>query len=509
MNSKPVLVTGATGYVGGRLIPPLLQSGYRVRALARSLAKLKCRPWAQHPSLEIIECDVLDSISLKKAMSGCRAAFYLIHSLDVQNEDFTRKAAQNIAAAAADAGLERIIYLGRLVDEDNPAISKHQLASKEVTEILQEGLVPVTVLRALMILGSGSASFEILRYLADRLPIVLAPGWFRTAVQPIAIRNVLCYLEKCLESEEVLGQTFDIGGPDILSYQDLIDIYAEEAGLPRRMILPLPVVGPNLSSYWIHLITPVSGSIVKSLAAGMTANVICKDNRIVSFIPQRLLTCREAIRLALERIQQQLIETCWSDAGLLRPPEWTHCGDAQYSGGTILECGYRIHIEAQPEEAWKPIIEVGGQTGWYFGHFLWSMRGWMDRLMGGAGLRRGRRHPSQLYVGDALDFWRVLDIEPHRRLVLLAEMKVPGEAVLEFAVKPLPNGQTELQQLSRFLPKGLWGIIYWYSLYPFHIWLFRGLVRTIAQAVGKPITFGPQRFSSKLQQECPISTNSD
>jgi len=509
MNSKSILVAGATGYVGGRLIPRLLKSGYRVKALARSHAKLICRPWARHPSVAIIECDVLDSISLKKAMSGCRAAFYLIQSLDVQGGDFAQKAARNLAAAAAFAGLERIIYLGRLADEDSPLVNNHQQISDKLVKVLQAGPVPVTVLRAGMIIGSGSASFEMLRYLADRLPIIFAPGWFRTAVQPIAVRNVLCYLEKCLESAEVLGQTFDIGGPDILSYQDLIDIYAEEAGLPRRIMLPLPFVGPAISSYWIHLTTPVSGSIVKSLAAGMTANVICKDNRIVSFIPQRLLTCREAIRLALQRAQQQLIETCWSDAGALRPPEWTRCREAQYSGGPILECGYRIRIQAHPEEVWKPIIEIGGQTGWYFGRFLWSVRGWMDRLVGGAGLRRGRRHPSQLYVGDALDFWRVLDVEPHRRLALLAEMKLPGEAVLEFTLKPLPDGRTELQQLARFLPAGLWGIAYWYSLYPFHMWLFRGLVRAIAQAVGKPITLGPQRFSSKLQQESPISANSD
>lgn len=509
MNSKPILVTGPTGYVGGRLIPRLLESGYQVRAVTRSFAKLGCRPWAKHPQLEIIECDILDLHSLKNAMHGCRAAFYLIHSLDTAHRDPAGTTARNMTAAAAEAGVERLIYLGRLGGTRIPGRNSNTAESEEVGRILRSGPVPTTILRAALILGSGSAAFEVLRYLADRQPVMFAPGWFRTSIQPIGIRNVLWYLEKCLESNEVLGETFDIGGPDIVSYQDLIEIYTEETDLPRRMVLPLPLFIPRLSSYWIHLVTPVSGSIARSMAEGITSNAVCNESRIASVIPQRLLSCREVVRLAIGRIQKQWIETCWSDAGAFRPPEWTYCGDAHYSGGTILECGYRVHIEAPAKDVWKPIVEIGGQTGWYFGHFLWSMRGWMDRILGGAGLKRGRRHPSQLYIGDALDFWRVLDVQHHRYLALLAEMKVPGEAVLEFRLKPLPTGQTELHQLSRFKPKGLWGIIYWYSLYPFHVWLFQGLVRTIAKAVGKPITFGPQRFSSKVRQECPISTDND
>jgi len=497
MSQKLVLVTGATGYVGGRLIPRLLQSGFHIRALGRSHAKLKSRPWAQHPGLDVVECDVSDLSSLTKATYGCSAAFYLIRCLEAKEEALAQKAAQNMAKAAADADLERIIYLGCLNTTD------------EIVHVLQAGPVPVTVLRASMIIGSGSTAFEILRHLADRQPLIFAPAWLRTAVQPIAIRNVLWYLERCLESDEVLGQTFDIGGPDILSSLDMIDIYTQEAGLPKRMFFPLPLPGSTLGSYWIHLVTPVSGSTVKALRAGMTAHATCKENRIVSLIPQKLFTCRQAIRLALQRAQERLIETCWSDAGALRPPEWVHCGDAEYAGGTILECGYRIHIQAPLEEVWKPIIGIGGQTGWYFGSLLWSLRGWVDRLAGGAGLSRGRRHPAQLYVGDALDFWRVLDVEPCRRLALLAEMKLPGEAVLEFTLKPLPDGRTELRQLSKFLPKGLLGIIYWYSLYPLHVWLFRGLLRSIAKAVGKPITSGPHRFCSKLQQECSISAEAD
>lgn len=505
MRSEPVLVTGATGYVGGRLIPKLLDSGYRVRAMGRSTAKLECRPWARHPSAEVVKGDVLDPESLKKAAEGCWAMFYLVHSMNPQQANFAetdRIAAQNMAAAAAAAGLERIIYLGGLGEATDPSLSKHLRSRLEVADILRSGPVPVTFLRAAMILGSGSASFEILRYLVDRLPVMITPRWVRTPCQPIAIRNVLNYLQGCLEHEETAGQTFDIGGPDVLTYRDLIRIYAEEAHLPKRRIIPVPVLTPRLSAHWIHFVTPVPASIAIPLTEGLRNAVICKDNRIRSIIPQQLLSCRETIRMALERIQQERVETCWSDAGALIPPEWTYCGDARYAGGTILECGHRIRLQTSQEEVWHTVSRIGGETGWYFGDLLWRLRGGIDRLIGGIGSRRGRRHPSQLYVGDAVDFWRVLEVDPPHRLLLLAEMKVPGEALLDFRITPVEDGQTELQQLSRFLPKGLWGILYWYALYPFHEKVFAGMLRAMAESMNKTITRGPERFTPKLREAC-------
>ncbi|MDY7034041.1 MAG: SDR family oxidoreductase [Thermodesulfobacteriota bacterium] len=505
MSEETVLVTGATGYVGGRLISKLLQSGYRVRTMGRSIAKLQARPWAQSSRIELVKGDVLDPGSLKKAVGGCRAAFYLVHSMNPQQRDFAeadRQAAKNMAWAAEETGLERIVYLGGLGDVKGDSLSKHLRSRHEVAEILQSGTVPTTFLRAAMILGSGGASFEILRYLVDRLPVMLTPRWVDTPCQPISISNVLNYLQGCLEHDEVLGQTFDIGGHDVLSYRRLMEIYAEEAGLPKRRIIPVPVLTPHLSAYWIHLITPVPASLAMPLTEGLRNPVICKDNKIRSIIPQDLLSCRETIRLALQRIEQERVDTCWSDAGALETPEWTYTGDATYAGGTLLGCHYRIGLKAKPEEVWSPISQIGGENGWYFGNALWSLRGFTDRLFGGIGLRRGRRHPSQLQVGDALDFWRVLEVEPPHRLLLVAEMKLPGDATLEFRIVKSNNGETELQQLSRFLPKGLMGIIYWYVFLPFHHWIYRGMLRSIARSIGRSITSGPEHFTQEPVGEC-------
>jgi uncharacterized protein YbjT (DUF2867 family) len=510
MRSEPILVTGATGYVGGRLIPALLEDGYRVRAMGRSLDKLGYRPWAGHPQVELVQGDVLDQRSLEKASSGCWAAYYLVHSMIAQKEKFAeadRRAARNMVEAAASAGLERMIYLGGLAEAKDTPLSKHLQSRIEVADILQSGRVPTTDLRTPMILGSGSASFEILRYLVEHLPVMTTPRWVFSPNQPIAIRNVIKYLVRCLEHDETIGETFDIGGPDVLTYRELLDIYAEEAHLSKRWIIPVPVLTPTLSAYWIHLISPVPASIALPLTEGLTSAAVCTENRIQSIIPQTLLSCRQAIRLALERLKQAQVDTCWADAGQLLTPEWAHCGDAEWAGGTIMNCGYRARIRASADEVWQPIRKIGGHTGWYFGNLLWRLRGIMDRAVGGVGLRRGRRHPSEIGVGDALDFWRVLNIEAPYRLLLVAEMKMPGEALLEFQITTVDAEQVELQMLSRFLPRGLGGILYWYGLYPFHQWIFFGMLKSIAKLIGKPIMSGPERFTPKLHTSCALPPN--
>jgi uncharacterized protein YbjT (DUF2867 family) len=456
------------------------------------------------------QADVLDPATLKKAAQGCWAALYLVHSMSAGHKDFAeadRKAAINMAKAADEAGMEKIIYLGGL-GEESDTLSKHLKSRIEVARILQSGRVPTTFLRAAMILGSGSASFEILRYLVERLPIMITPRWVTNPVQPIAIRNVLDYLQGCLEHEETTGGTFDIGGPDLVTYRDLMELYAEEAGLARRWIIPVPMLTPRLSALWIHLVTPVPASIARPLTEGLRNPVICKENRIMSIIPQDLITCRQAIRLALGRIRNQCVETCWTDAGQPSVPEWIHCGDASYSGGDIMESGYRIVLDATPPEVWKPIVRIGGPTGWYSANPLWVLRGGMDRLVGGMGLRRGRRDPVRLYAGDAVDFFRVLEVQEPSHLHLLAEMKFPGEATLEFKLYPMKEGGTELQQLSRYVPKGLAGLLYWYTSYPFHKWVFRGMLKGIAKAVGKPIIQGPDRFAPRRRHVCHFDPSS-
>ncbi len=505
MKEKPVLVSGATGYVGGRLVPLLLESGYRVRVLGRSLSKLEARPWARHENIEMAQADFLDYPSLEKAAAGCRAGFYLVHSMNSRHKDFAKadkEAARNMAKAASRAGMDRIIYLGGLGAEGK-TLSKHLRSRMEVAHILQAE-VPTTFLRAAMILGSGSASFEMMRYLVERLPVMTTPRWVQNPVQPIAIRDVLGYLKGCLEHEETIGGTFDIGGPDILTYKELMETYAEEAGLPRRWIIPLPVLTPRLSSYWIHLVTPVPSHIARPLAEGLRNPVVCTENRIRSIIPQNLLSVRETIRLALGKVKEQCVETCWADAGPIAYPEWNLCGDAPYAGGTVMEAGYRVVLDAQPDEVWAPIARIGGTRGWYSSRFLWALRGVVDRLVGGMGLRGGRLDPVRLRPGDPVDFFRVLEVSEPNRLLLLAEMKFPGDATLEFRVYPLPEGGTELQQLSRFLPKGVSGLAYWYVLYPFHQFVFKGMLQGIARAVGKPITEGPDRFAPRLPNVCRI-----
>jgi uncharacterized protein YbjT (DUF2867 family)/uncharacterized protein YndB with AHSA1/START domain len=485
VSSRPVLVTGATGYIGGRLVPHLLDAGHRVRCLAREPRKLDGRPWAGDPRVEIVAGDTADATSLAQAMAGCGPAFYLVHSMIAAGGAYAerdRAMARAFAAAAEESGLSRVVYLGGL-GELGEGLSEHLASRREVEQVLAAGRTPVTVLRAAMIIGSGSASFEILRYLVERLPVMVTPRWVTTESQPIAVRNVLQYLVDCLALEETAGRTLDIGGPDVLSYRDLMRIMAEERGLRRRVVIPVPVLTPRLSSLWIHLVTPISARIARPLAEGLRNRVVCRDDEAQRLMPQTLLTVREAIRAALDRVAHEDVPTSWSMAGPLP-------GDPDWAGGTVFTDRRSLLVEAPPEAVWRAVVRIGGGHGWYAADWLWRLRGAMDRLGGGPGPRRGRRDPDEVDFGEALDFWRVTGLDRGRRLALRAEMKLPGEALLEFEVRP-ESGGTRLTQTARFLPKGLAGLAYWYAVLPVHGFVFEGMARGIRDAAIRLTGSGP------------------
>lgn len=505
ITEKPILVTGATGYVAGRLVPLLLASGYTVRTMGRSIEKMAGRAWGGHPRIELVKGDVMDPESLEKAIKGCDTVYYLVHSMISQKDHYRSadiRGARNMVNAAEKADAQHIIYLGGLGDVNHKNISKHLISRNEVGKILQEGAVPTTILRAAMILGSGSASFEILRYLVERLPVMLTPKWVSMPTQPIAISNALEYLKGCMENPETRGKTFDIGGPDQITYQDLFALFARVAGLPKPLMIKIPLLTPKLSSLWIHLITPVPAAIARPLAEGLSLPTLCTEDRITRYIPQRLLSCEEAIEKALDRIRLEQVDTRWSDAGALAHPEWTYCGDSDYSGGTILECGYRAKVNTDAQSLWPAVSRLGGVTGYYAADILWQVRGILDKFTGGVGLNRGRRSTDALQVGDALDFWRVLEVNPPVKLLLVAEMKTPGEALLEIRIHPIDNNHCELVLHSRFLPKGLFGILYWYLLYPFHEYIFSQMLKGMVTAENHELLTAPVRFTPKLTESC-------
>jgi uncharacterized protein YbjT (DUF2867 family) len=412
-------------------------------------------------------------------MTGCTAAYYLVHSMIAAGREYRERdgiLARTFAAAAKASHLQRIIYLGGL-GETGAGLSDHLASRREVEAALASESVPVTVLRAAMIIGSGSASFEILRYLVERLPVMVTPRWVSTESQPIAVDNVLHYLVACLGQPETVGRTLDIGGADVLTYREIMQVMAEALGVRKRLIIPVPVLTPRLSSLWIHLVTPLSHRIARPLSEGLRNRVVCRNNEAARLMPQTLLTIREAIAAALGRAQGSEIETSWSDAGPIP-------GDPDWSGGKVFVDRRSVEIAAPADVVYRAVCRIGGGQGYYAADWLWRVRGWVDRLAGGPGLRRGRRDPETVAFGEALDFWRVTGIEENRRLELRAEMKLPGEAMLEFEIQPI-EGKTdacELVRTARFKPRGLSGLVYWYAVLPLHGVVFKGMLKGIRQA---------------------------
>lgn len=499
-----VLVLGSTGYVGGRLVPLLLERGYTVRAAGRSKGKIRSRPWGSHPRLEPFTADVLDLEALSEALKGCDTAFYLVHSMTHEVGDFSdldRKAAYTMVEAANKTGLSRIIYLSGLgEDQEDVPLSKHLKSRAEVGRILALGSARCTTLRAAMILGSGSASFEILRYLCDRLPMMLTPRWVNTRCQPISIRNVLDYLIGCLENPDTAGQVLDIGGPDILTYAELFALYAEEARIRKPLLIPVPFISPRLSAYWVNLVTPVPMGLVHPLVDGLRNEVICRDDRIRDMVPQELVSCRVAIRRAVQNTERMAVDSNCFDVGDVCIPEWAIKDDAHYAGGTLKQVSYSARLQGSVELVWKAIERIGGGHGWYYGDPLWQLRGWLDRLLAGPGVKRGRRDPDTVRVGDALDFWRVVDVNENRRLLLRAEMRLPGEALLEFTITPHWENVMELRMTASFMPRGLLGLAYWYSLYPLHLLLFSNMIENIASAAKVYLYEHPKRVTTERQK---------
>ena len=471
-----IAVAGATGYIGGRLVPRLLQEGHEVVCLARRPGKLDGRLWRDQ--VEVRYGDVLKPESLEAALAGCGAAYYLVHSLG--EADFAasdREAAGNFAAAAAANSLQRIVYLGGLgVAKDD--LSNHLSSRHETGEVLAAGAVPVTELRAAVIIGSGSVSFEMLRYLTEVLPVMVTPKWVGTRCQPIAIRDVLAYLVAVLDDDDA-SHVYEIGGPDVISYREMMQVYAAEAGLPRRLLIPVPVLTPWLSSHWIGLVTPLPSGVAKPLVDSLRNEVVVHDQTAGQKFDVHPITFQRAVELALSRSNALEVETRWSDAST--SPAQPFAGDPDWAGGTLFVDRQQAESTASATDLYWGFARIGGRVGYYSLDWAWQIRGLIDRLVGGVGLRRGRRHPEELRLHDTVDFWRVAAVEPGRMLQLAAEMKVPGEAWLEWRIEPSEGGRT-VTQTAYFRPKGLFGRLYWYAMLPFHHLIFASMLDAIVTA---------------------------
>ncbi|WP_299534364.1 SDR family oxidoreductase [uncultured Streptomyces sp.] len=496
------LVTGATGYIGGRLVPELLRAGHRVRCLARTPQKLRDHPWAG--DVEIARGDVTDEETVAVAMRDVKIAYYLVHALGTGSgfERTDREAARIFGEQARAAGVERVVYLGGLgpVDVPESELSPHLRSRAEVGRILLDSGVPTTVLRAAVIIGSGSASFEMLRYLTERLPVMVTPSWVSTRIQPIAVRDVLRYLVGAARMPAGVNRTFDIGGPDIITYRLMMERYAQVAGLRKRLILPVPMLTPRLSSHWIGLVTPVPRSIARPLAESLKYEVVCHEHDIAEYVPDgpdRPFPFDTALKLALQRVREAKVTTRWSSAAVPGIPSDPLPTDPDWAGGSLYTDERELDVDAPRAALWRVVEGIGGDHGWYSFPLAWAVRGWLDRLIGGVGLRRGRRDAERLRVGDSLDFWRVEEIEPGKLLRLRAEMRLPGLAWLEMYAEDRGDGRSHYRQRAIFHPRGLLGHAYWWSVSPFHAIVFGGMARNIARAAG--------RTPSPVRAKAPVS----
>jgi uncharacterized protein YbjT (DUF2867 family) len=478
------LVTGATGYIGGRLVPELLAAGFRVRVMARRPRNLADRGW--HDQVEVVQADAADPDSLIQALRGVDVAYYLIHSLGTGTdfEALDRAHARSFGSAARACQVGRIVYLGGLYPESEK-LSPHLESRKEVGEILLASGVPTTALRAAVIIGSGSASFEMLRYLTERLPVMVTPRWVDTRIQPIAVKDVLRYLVGSATMPTDVNRGFDIGGPQVLTYRQMMAAYARIAGLKPRRIAALPLLTPSLSSHWVGLVTPVPSSIARPLVESLINEVICKEHDIATYVPdpdEGLTALEPAVELALQRVHDRQVTTSWSSATTAGAPSDPLPSDPDWAGGSLYVDERESLVDATPEQLWSVIEGIGGAHGWYSWRLGWWARGVIDRVFGGPGLRRGRRDPFTLSIGDALDWWRVEDIEENQRLLLRAEMRLPGLAWLELIVEADDEGRTLFRQRALFRPRGLAGHLYWKLISPFHGLVFGAMQHNIARA---------------------------
>ena len=467
-----ILVLGATGYVGGRLVPRLLKQGREVRCLVRSPAKVEGKNW---PGADIRQGDVMDKESLVAAMEGIDLVYYMVHLMTGDSSGLVEKeeqAARNTIEAAEQAGVKRIIYLGAL-GKNATGKSKHLVSRHATGRILGGGSVPLTELCAGVIIGAGSASFEVIHHLVNKLPVMITPRWVKEETQTIGIADTLRYLMEAADNPETVGRSFDVGCPEIITYKEMMLAVARELKL-KRVMIPVPVLTPKLSSYWLNLITPIPVSLARSIIESVSSRTVCENHdalEVFSFQPQSYY---EVVRQALAPLKDQgYIETHWTGA--------SGTSVEFLSETTNLKEDRREEtIPAPPERVFQVIKTIGGKNGWYFANSLWRLRGFIDKRLGGVGLSRGRRDPEELFTGEALDFFRVEDIRENERLLLKAEMKTGGKAWLEFALTPSENGGTRLRQTAYYYPHGLIGFLYWYSVYPLHAYVFNGMLKAIA-----------------------------